>query len=63
MKEYVSLKAYNIIGKEIATSIDEEMRVGEHKIRRDGQKYSSGEYFYKLKICDQSEIRKMVLVK
>lgn len=60
---YVKLKVYNLIGQEIVTLIDKEMRAGAHKIYWDAQNISSGVYFYKINAAGNSRVLKMVLMK
>jgi hypothetical protein len=59
----VSLKVYNITGKEIATLVNGEREPGSYKINFDGRKYSSGIYFYKFTAGKFSSVRKMILLK
>lgn len=60
---YVTLKVYNIIGKEVATLIDRFETAGEHSFTYDAANMPSGAYFYTLKAGDYTETKKMVLVK
>ncbi len=60
-----SLKIFNILGKEIATLIDEYRDAGAYEIEisSEFENLSSGVYFYKLQIDNYSEIRKMILIR
>jgi hypothetical protein len=59
----VSLKVYDILGKEISTLINEEKPAGNYNVAFDGSKLASGIYFYRLKVNGFNEVRKMLLVK
>lgn len=60
----VSLKVYDIIGKEIATLINNETRKeGLHGVSFDGSNLSSGIYYYKIIAGEFTDIKKMMLVK
>ncbi len=60
---YVTLKVYNILGKEVATLIDRFETAGEHSFTYDAANMPSGAYFCTLKAGDYTETKKMVLVK
>ena len=61
---FVSLKIYDILGREIKTLINnEEMESGDYEIDFDANNLNSGIYFYKLSTNNFSEIKKMILVK
>jgi hypothetical protein len=61
--QYVSIKVYDVLGKEVATLINEEKPAGEYKVEFNGNNLPSGIYFYQLKAGSFAEIRKMVLLK
>jgi len=46
--EFVSLKVYDMLGREVATLVDEIQKAGNYKITFDGKFLSSGVYIYKL---------------
>jgi len=60
---FVSLKVYDILGKEIATLVNEEQPAGEYEIEFDGSALTSGIYFYQLKAGDFTQTKKMILLK
>ena len=60
---HVTLKVYNILGKEVAELIDENMNAGSKKVVFNASRFSSGVYFYKLDFNGGSLIRKMTLLK
>lgn len=59
----VSLKVYNILGKEIATLVNDIKGVGQYEVNFDGKDLSSGVYFYTLKTNNFTQTRKMILMK
>lgn len=61
--DFVNLKIYDIVGKEIATLVNEKQSPGTYEVSFDGTNYPSGVYFYKLIAGDYSETKKMVLIK
>lgn len=60
---FVTLKVYDILGREVATLVNEEKSAGEYEVEFDGSALTSGIYFYQLKAGEYSETRKMVLLK
>jgi photosystem II stability/assembly factor-like uncharacterized protein len=60
----VSLKIYDILGHEVATLVNEELKAGViHRTVFDAAKYSSGLYFYRLQTGTLTEIKKLILLK
>ena len=59
----VSVKVYDILGREITDPVNEELKPGNYKIEFDGSNYSSGIYFYTLTTDNHRETKKMVLIK
>jgi hypothetical protein len=59
----VKLIIYDILGREIATIVNEQLKPGSYEIEWDGSQYSSGIYLYKLISGDFTESKKMVLIK
>jgi hypothetical protein len=62
----VTLKIYNILGKEVADLVNEKQSPGMYEVTFDGSMLSSGIYFYKLTCLGQgdfSEVRRMILIK
>lgn len=62
-QERVTIKVYNVLGKEVATLIDEVKEPGVYSVRFDASQLSSGVYFYKLQSDSYSAVRKMILQK
>ncbi len=62
---FVTIKIYNVLGKEVLTLINEEKEPGTYKINFNAGNYnlSSGIYFYRLVTTEYTETKKMVLLK
>ncbi len=61
--ELVSLKIYDILGRDIATLLNENLATGWHEVQWDASNVPSGIYFYQLTTGDHQAIRKMLLIK
>jgi hypothetical protein len=61
--EFVDLKVYDILGKEVSTIISKKLNQGNHTCSFDAGNLSSGIYYYQLTAGDYQEVRKMILVK
>ncbi|HZW40647.1 MAG TPA: T9SS type A sorting domain-containing protein [Ignavibacteriaceae bacterium] len=59
----VTIKVYDVLGKEITTLINEEKPSGEYEVEFDGSKLSSGIYYYKIQAGEFVQTKKMVLMK
>jgi len=59
----VTLKVYDILGKEIATLVNEKQSPRTYEVTWDASVYPSGVYFYKLTSGDFSETKKTLLIK
>jgi hypothetical protein len=59
----VTLKVYDLLGKEAAVLINKEMQPGTYEVEFDGANYPSGVYFYTVQAGDFIETKKMILVK
>lgn len=59
----VSLKVYNITGKEVATLVNGEKEPGSYRVNFNAEKLSSGIYFYKISAGNFTSVRKMILIK
>jgi hypothetical protein len=60
---FASLKVYDVLGREVATLVNEEKPAGEYEVGFDASHLSSGIYFYKLIADNFSSIKKMILIK
>jgi len=59
----VSLKVYNILGKEVAELVNAEQNPGTYKVSFNGAGLASGVYFYRIIAGDFAASRKMILLK
>jgi len=59
----VTIKVFNILGKEITTLVNDELAAGEHEVEFDATGLPSGIYFYQLKSNDFLETKKMIYLK
>lgn len=61
----VTLKVYDLLGREVATLVQENLKPGfyTHKFSINNLQLSSGIYFFQLKAGNFSQTRKMVLIK
>jgi len=62
-KGTVKLTVYNLLGKVVATLIDESKSAGSHTVTFDGSELTSGIYFYRLESGSQVQVKKMTLLK
>lgn len=62
-KQFVSLKVFNILGKEVAQLVNSEQAEGFYNVTFDGSGLSSGVYFYKLQTGSFTASHKMLLIK
>ena len=60
---FVKLKVYDVIGREVATLVNEEKAVGNYNVEFNGSDLSSGIYFYRIQAGDYSSVKKMILIK
>lgn len=61
--EYVTLKIYNLLGKEVATLADGYYSAGEYKVEWVATDLPSGVYFYRLQSGSFNTTRKLMLLK
>ncbi len=59
----VSLKVYDVLGKEVATLVNEDKAVGTHNVTFDARNLPSGVYFYTIKAGNFISTKKMMLAK
>ena len=61
--KFVSLKIYDILGKEISTLVNNSQDIGEYEVSFNGENLQSGIYFAILKIDSEMKVHKVVLQK
>ena len=60
---FVTLKIYDLVGKEVATLVNEKLDAGRYSATFNGSNLASGMYFYKISAGEFTFVRKMVLIK
>lgn len=60
---FVTLKVYDILGKEITTLINEEKSQGKYEVNFNASSLSSGVYIYKIQAGDFTASKKLILLK
>jgi len=60
---FVTVRIYDILGKEIATLVNENKNPGSYIVEFDGSSFSSGTYFYRLESNGFIATKKMMLIK
>jgi hypothetical protein len=61
--EFVQLKIYDVLGKEITTLVNGEQLSGTYEVNFDGKGLTSGIYFYSIKAGGFTETKSMILMK
>ena len=60
---FVTLRIYEILGREVATLVKENQNAGRYSVDFNASKLSSGVYIYELKTLDLNSCKKMILTK
>ncbi|MGA8264586.1 MAG: S8/S53 family peptidase [Ignavibacteriaceae bacterium] len=60
---FVEIKVYDLLGKEVATLVNENKSAGFYTVNFDASRLSSGIYFYTIKTKDFFDRKKMVVLK
>jgi len=60
---FVSLKAYDLLGREVATVVNEERSPGSYQVQFDASALTSGVYFYRLSVGMVTVAKRMVLIR
>ena len=59
----VTLKVYDLLGREVATLVNEVRQPGVYTVQWDGSLFPSGVYFYSLKVGNSILTKRMLLIK
>ena len=59
----IRLTIYDLLGREVTTLVNEQLKPGTYEVEWDGTNYPSGVYFYKLTSDFFNETKRMVLIK
>lgn len=60
---YVTLKVFDMLGREVATLVNERKEAGSHSVSLDAGRLSSGMYFYRLAAGSLVDVKKLLLIK
>ncbi|MGA9295646.1 MAG: kelch repeat-containing protein [Ignavibacteriaceae bacterium] len=60
---FVTLKVYDILGKEVETLVNEEKPAGTYEVTWNATNLTSGVYFFQLKASSYTETKKLLLLK
>ncbi|MBI5022320.1 MAG: S8 family serine peptidase [Ignavibacteriales bacterium] len=60
---WVTLKVFDVLGREVATLVDETKRIGRYEVEFDGSELTSGVYFYTLRAGSLISTKKLLLMK
>jgi hypothetical protein len=61
--QVVSMKIFDILGREVATLVNERLDAGSYRVDWNASKQTSGTYFAVIKTASHSETKKIVLLK
>jgi glycosidase len=61
--EKVTLKIYDMLGREVKTLVDGMQNSGTHEVSFNASNLSSGIYFYQLKSANYSDVKKLIILK
>lgn len=59
----VTLKVYDVLGREIETLVNERQHAGKYSLSLDGRNLSTGVYYYRLQTANEMTTRNMALLK
>jgi len=62
-KEFIALKIYDLLGREVKSLVNEKQNPGEYAVVFDAGNLPSGVYFYRLSAGSYSETKRMLIVK
>jgi len=60
---YVSMKVYDILGKEVATLVNATLKAGQYELQFNASSLTSGVYFYKIIAGNFTDTKKMLIIK
>lgn len=63
VQSHVTIKVFNLLGKEISVLVNETQQPGSYEVKFDASKLTSGIYFYRLQAGSFIETKKLVLLK
>ena len=60
---FTTIKVYDVLGREVAVIVNEQLHPGVYEADFDASSLSSGIYYYRISASDYSEVKKMVVIK
>jgi enterochelin esterase family protein len=63
VNSHITLRVHDLLGREVATLVNEEKSAGIYKVSFDASQLPSGVYYYRLQAGDFSKTKKMILLK
>jgi hypothetical protein len=63
MSNFVAIKVYDVLGREITTLVNEEKLPGNYKVEFNGESLVSGIYFYQIRVGSFAMTKKLILLK
>ena len=60
---FVTLKVFDVLGREISTLINKEQPIGNYEVEFDASNLTSGIYFYRIQAGEFVDIKKMILLR
>jgi hypothetical protein len=62
-REYVTLKIFDVLGREVATLVNEELNAGDYSLVFNANRLPNGIYFYQLTTKAFSQTKMMLMIK
>ncbi len=62
-REFIELSVFDVLGRKVATLVNEQQAPGSYSVRWDAGTMASGVYIYKLRAGDVSETKRMIVLK
>jgi hypothetical protein len=60
---HVSVKVFDLLGREVATLVDEVQGVGFKTVEFDGNGFASGVYLYRLRVGNFTETKRLTMIR
>ena len=62
-RSFITIKVYDVLGKEITTLVNEEKLSGSYEVEFNGGGLASGIYYYRITAGNFSQTKKMIYLK
>jgi hypothetical protein len=62
-RSFITIRVYDVLGKEISILVNEEKQIGNYEVKFDGNGLASGIYYYRITAEHFSQTKKMILLK